>query len=139
MLADGQAEDIGGTGESEAVDGYVVGDFVLFLENKILEVGGVEDFSGLWKRGMSAHVPRSMRHSAIATLTEATAGEQLEGSKTGSQSDSERNEILFDDESAYHQERGGDVHPGDVLGGQGACKYRSVAIQHSSRGSERGS
>jgi hypothetical protein len=31
VLADGQAEDIGGTGQSEAVDGDVVGDVVLLL------------------------------------------------------------------------------------------------------------
>ena len=47
VLADGEAEDVGGAGESEAVDCDVVGDFVLFLEEEVLKFGGVEDLSSL--------------------------------------------------------------------------------------------
>lgn len=50
VLADGQTQDIGGTGEREAVDGDIVGDLVLFLEDEILEFVGVEDFPGLCSR-----------------------------------------------------------------------------------------
>jgi hypothetical protein len=47
VLADGEAENIGRTGQREAVNSHVVGDVVLFLQNEVLELVGVEDFPGL--------------------------------------------------------------------------------------------
>lgn len=47
VLTDGQTQDIGGTGERETVDADIVGDFLLFLEDKVLELIGDEDLSGL--------------------------------------------------------------------------------------------
>lgn len=46
VLADGETQNIGGTGEGETVDGDIVGDVVLFLEDKVLELVGDEDLSG---------------------------------------------------------------------------------------------
>ena len=47
VLTDGETQDIGWTGESKTVDADIVGDFVLFLEDKVLELVGDEDLSGL--------------------------------------------------------------------------------------------
>lgn len=47
VLTDGEAEDIGGTGESKTVDGNIVGDLVLLLEDEVLELGRVQDFARL--------------------------------------------------------------------------------------------
>lgn len=47
MLADGEAEDIGGLGQGETVDCGIVGDDCLFLENEVLELHWFEDFAGL--------------------------------------------------------------------------------------------
>lgn len=40
VLADGETQDIGGTGKGETVDSDVVGDFVLFLKDEVLELVG---------------------------------------------------------------------------------------------------
>lgn len=45
VLADGQTENVGGAGQGEAVDGHVVGDLVLFLQEVVLELGRVQDLS----------------------------------------------------------------------------------------------
>lgn len=47
VLADGEAEDIGGTGEGETVDGDIVGDLVLLLEDEVLELSRVQDLARL--------------------------------------------------------------------------------------------
>lgn len=47
VLADGEAEDIGGAGEGETVDGDVVRDLVLLLQDEVLELGGVQDLARL--------------------------------------------------------------------------------------------
>lgn len=47
VLTDGEAEDIGGTGEGETVDGDIVGDLVLLLEDEVLELSGVQDLARL--------------------------------------------------------------------------------------------
>ena len=43
MLANGQAEDAVGSGQSKAVDGGVVGENGLFGERELLVDGGVKD------------------------------------------------------------------------------------------------
>lgn len=69
MLADGETQDIGGTGKGETVDGDVVGDFVLFLEDKVLELVGDEDLSGLCDLSVSvySHVRIHMNPGLNAT------------------------------------------------------------------------
>lgn len=47
VLANGEAEDIGGTGEGETVDGDIVGDLVLLLEDEVLELSRVQDLARL--------------------------------------------------------------------------------------------
>lgn len=47
MLADGEAEDIGGLGQGETVDCSIVGNDCLLLENEVLELHWLEDFAGL--------------------------------------------------------------------------------------------
>lgn len=47
VLADGQTEDISRTGQGEAVDGDVVGDLGLLLEDEFLELGRVQDLARL--------------------------------------------------------------------------------------------
>lgn len=51
VLADGQAEDIGGTRQGKAVDGDVVRDLSLFLEDEVLELGRVQDLARLCRGG----------------------------------------------------------------------------------------
>jgi hypothetical protein len=41
VLTDREAEDIGGTGEGETVDGDIVRDLVLLLEDEVLELSGI--------------------------------------------------------------------------------------------------
>jgi hypothetical protein len=41
VLANGETKDIGGTGQGETIDGDIVGDLVLLLENKVLELSGI--------------------------------------------------------------------------------------------------
>ena len=48
VLTDGETEDIGGAGQCEPVDGDIVGDIGLLLQDKVLELTGVEDLSRLW-------------------------------------------------------------------------------------------
>lgn len=47
VLTDGKAEDIGGTGEGETVDGDIVGDLVLLLEDEVLELSRVQHLARL--------------------------------------------------------------------------------------------
>lgn len=47
VLTDGEAEDISGTGEGETVDGDIVRDLVLLLEDEVLELSGVQDLARL--------------------------------------------------------------------------------------------
>lgn len=47
VLADGQTEDIGGTGQGESVDADIMRDLVLLLEDEVLELGGVQDLARL--------------------------------------------------------------------------------------------
>lgn len=47
VLTDGEAEDIGGTGEGKTVDSDIVRDLVLLLEDEVLELGGVQDLARL--------------------------------------------------------------------------------------------
>jgi ribosomal protein S12 len=46
VLADGQTQDVGGAGQGKTVDADIVGDLVLLLENKVLELGGIQDLPG---------------------------------------------------------------------------------------------
>jgi hypothetical protein len=46
VLADGETKNIGGTRQGKTVDGDIVGDLVLLLENKVLELGGIQDLPG---------------------------------------------------------------------------------------------
>lgn len=48
MLADGEAEDAGGGGETEAVDGCVVGCDGLLNYRKLFELRGIELFLRFW-------------------------------------------------------------------------------------------
>lgn len=47
VLADGEAQDVGGARQGEAVDGDIVGDLVLLLEDEFLELGRVQDLARL--------------------------------------------------------------------------------------------
>lgn len=47
VLADGQAQDVGGAGQGKAVDGDIVRDLVLLLEDEFLELGRVQDLARL--------------------------------------------------------------------------------------------
>lgn len=48
MLTDGQTQDVGGVGQSKAVDGDIVGDLGLLLQSEMLEFGGVQDLARLY-------------------------------------------------------------------------------------------
>lgn len=56
VLADGQTENVGGTGQGKAVDGHVVGDLVLLLQEVVLKLGRVQDLSRFCKACQSAHM-----------------------------------------------------------------------------------
>jgi hypothetical protein len=47
VLADGKAEDIGRAGKSKTVDGDIVRDFLLLLEDEVLELRGVQNLARL--------------------------------------------------------------------------------------------
>lgn len=47
VLADRQAQDIGGTGQGKAVYFGLVGDFIFLLEHEFLELSGIQDFARL--------------------------------------------------------------------------------------------
>lgn len=48
MLTDGQTEDVGGVGQSKAIDGDIVRDLGLLLQSEMLEIGRVQDLARLY-------------------------------------------------------------------------------------------
>lgn len=48
VLTDGQTQDVGGARQGKAIDSDVVRDLILLLQDKVLELGRVQDLSGFW-------------------------------------------------------------------------------------------
>jgi len=115
VLADGEAEDGGGGGEGEAVDGCVVGEDGLFFEGEGLEGRGVEDLFGFCMMksapGLEA-VPAS-----LCPLAECirTASEHFVSSKRGSDERGVRKPFTLEDPCANQEKRRGNVHAVKVL------------------------
>lgn len=57
VLANGEAEDVGGAGQFEAVDGSVVRENLFVLEFKLLELGGLKHLAGCWVGRLAGRVP----------------------------------------------------------------------------------
>lgn len=121
VLADGQTQYVSGTRQGEAVDGDIVGDDSLLLELELLELVGVQHLARTWRPHIVSIVTR------VATAESRTVVEQLPPRQDGSQRDSIWDPFLPDDRGAHDQQKGRDVNPIDVLGGQEAAEKCMLA------------